>query len=222
MINRPFVLKTSSDRNIWFTSDWHMGHLGPRSGIPLWQSRGYNSASEMTQGIIDKLNELVKPNDYIFNCGDFCLNSSEEDFKNYLSSINCQNIHYITGNHNSRIKDAYKKVLLEKFGTLEYDVYPIRYKNIIFVGDYIELNVDGKNIVMCHYPIDIFNEMGRGTYMLCGHSHYMYQKTRADCVENRRLDLSWDGHGKPLTIDDINLIMSKKALVGFDHHGNPG
>ncbi len=221
MINRPSILRATSDRNIWFTSDWHLGHLGPKAGTPLWQSRGYSSAVAMTTGIINKINELVKPNDYIFNCGDFCLNSTEEDFENYLSSINCQNIHYITGNHNSRIISAYKKVLMEKFGTLDYDVYPIRYKNLIFVGDYIELEVNGRHIIMCHYPIDIFNEMRRGTYMLCGHSHYTYPKTRSDCIENKRLDLSWDGHSKLLTIDDINLIMSKKILVGCDHHGKP-
>lgn len=220
MLNRPLKFNTSIERNVFFSSDWHLGHVGPRSGTPLWVSRGYKSPQDMTWDIIRVINSIVKPDDVIFNLGDFCLNSTEGDFEGYLSAIKCQNIYYITGNHNSRIKEAYQKALHSELGRTDITAYPVRYKNIIFCGDYMEVVVDGQFICMCHYPIDVFNEMRNGAVMLCGHSHYSYDKTRHTCLDNKRLDMSWDGHRRPLSINEINKIMENKRLVVVDHHGS--
>lgn len=220
MINGLQHFRSDANRNIFFSSDWHLGHQGPKAGTPLWVSRGYKSVQDMTWGIINKINELVRPDDIIFNLGDFCLNTTEGEFENYINSIKCQNIHYINGNHNSRIKDAYRKSLQSELGRTDILAYPVRYKNIVFCGDYMEAIVDGLYICMCHYPIDVFNEMRSGAVMLCGHSHYTYDKTRDTCLENKRLDMSWDGHLKPLSINEVKAIMAKKGLVAVDHHGS--
>lgn len=193
-------------------------HTGPIGSIPLWQTRGYASPEKMTWGIISKLNELVRPDDIIFNLGDFCLNTNEQEFENYLANIKCQNIYYITGNHNSRIKDAYRKAIMNEFARDDIEVYPIRYKNIVFYGNYLEVVVDGQYICMCHYPIDIFNKMRHNSWMLCGHSHCGYSKTKESCLENKRLDVSWDGYLRPLDFNELQKIMAKKGLVTLDHH----
>jgi predicted MPP superfamily phosphohydrolase len=52
---------------------------------------------------------LVKPNDYLFYLGDWCLNTSAEEFENDLTQINCRNILMIWGNHNSQIKSVYER-----------------------------------------------------------------------------------------------------------------
>jgi calcineurin-like phosphoesterase family protein len=172
----------------------------------------------MTWGIINKVNEIVRPNDIIFNLGDFCLNTTEEEFESFLSALNCQNIYYITGNHNSRIKDAYKKALQSELGRADINAYPVRYKNIVFCGDYMEVVIDGQLIIMCHYPMDVFNEMRHSAIMVCGHSHYTYEKTRSDYQGSKRLDLSWDGHMKPLSFQEVRNIMNKKNIPELDHH----
>lgn len=212
-------LETTVDFNVYFASDFHLNHEGPRGGTPLWQSRGYKSPLDMTDGIIAKVNEVVKPTDYLFYLGDFCLNTSREQFSNNLARINCQNIHMLWGNHNSRVKDLYQSEVYAQYGTNDIEVYPLRVRNIIFCGHYLEIIVNGTYLCLCHYPIDVFNEMRHGAYMLCGHSHYGYEKTRASNTENRRLDMSWDGHMKPLSFDEVKAIMDKKKLVGLDHHG---
>jgi calcineurin-like phosphoesterase family protein len=128
------------------------------------------------------------------------------------------------GNHNNPIRKVYDREVYKITNKLTdsnlniEDIYPLRYKNIIFCGDYIELVVNGQYIVMCHYPMDIFNEMRHGGWMLCGHSHGTYDKTRVECNENKRLDLSWDCHLKPLSFDEVSIIMSNKMLVAIDHH----
>lgn len=220
MINSLQNFRSDANRNIFFSSDWHLGHQGPKAGTPLWVSRGYKSVQDMTWGIINKINELVRPNDIIFNLGDFCLNTTEGEFENYTNSIKCQNIHYINGNHNSRIKDAYRKALQSELGRTDILAYPVRYKNIVFCGDYMEAIVDGQYICMCHYPIDVFNHGLDGAFMICGHSHGNYEKTNPEYRYNKRLDLSWDLHKRPITINELKGIMANKEFLAVDHHGS--
>lgn len=235
-------LTTNDNFNVWFSSDFHLNHLGPNGVIPLWQMRGYKSPEDMTTQIIETVNELVMPNDYLFYLGDWCLNTTEEKFESDLAKFNCRNIMMLWGNHNNPVHRVYKREIkkslasqlngdinwhdpAKKGGSIdtrwfgEVDVYPFRYKNVVFCGDYMEVVVNGSHICMCHFPIDVFNSMKNGSFMLCGHSHYTYDKTRDTCLDNRRLDMSWDGHLRPLSIKEVQDIMAKKSLVSGDHHG---
>lgn len=205
------------ESRVWFTSDWHLGHLGPQGGTPLWVSRGYTSAQDMTSLIINKINEQAKPEDIIINLGDYCLNTSQDEFENYTRRINAT-IYYIWGNHNSRIKDAYSSEVFKQYGRSDIEVYPLKYKNLVFVGNYLEASVNGSHLIMCHYPMDVFNKGGHGAFMLCGHSHCGYVKTQENCLESKRLDVGWDGFKKMLSIEEIQKIMDKKKHVILDHH----
>jgi calcineurin-like phosphoesterase family protein len=239
---RKLNIKTSPTCNVWFSSDFHLKHQGPKGGTPLWQSRGYKDPQHMTQMIINKVNELVKPDDYLFYMGDWCLNTNEYEFENDLVQINCRNIMLLWGNHNNPVQRVYErevaKVASQINGDIRWydpsdkehkfrdtswygkvEIYPFRYKNVVFCGDYMEAIIDGQYFCMFHYPIDVWNEMRHDAYMLCGHSHYSYPKTRHDCLENKRLDLSWDGHLRPLSLKEVKAIMDKKGMFVLDHHG---
>ncbi len=238
---RMLHLTTDANFNVWFSSDWHLRHKGPREGTPLWISRGYKSPEDMTQQIITKVNELVMPNDYLFYMGDWCLNTKEAEFEEDLSQIQCRNIMMLWGNHNNPVKRVYEREIakiahningdIRWYDTADNDhsyrdtrwygkveIYPFRYKNIVFCGDYMEAIIDGQFITMMHYPIDVCNEQCYGAFMLCGHSHCSYPKTHQDCVESKRLDLSWDGYLRPLSINEVKAIMAKKNIAGLDHH----
>jgi len=201
------------ESRVWFTSDWHLGH----NRDFVWQARGYTSPTDHTETVIRTVNEQAKPEDIIINLGDFCLNTSQDEFENYTRRINAT-IYYVWGNHNSRIKDAYFNAVFEQFGRSDIEVYPLKYKNLIFVGNYLEAGVNGSYLVMGHYPMDIFNKGGHGAFMLCGHSHYGYEKTQENCLESKRLDVGWDGFKRMLSIEDIQKIMAKKKHVVLDHH----
>lgn len=236
-MNRELRLRQSETQKVWWVSDTHLNH-DPRWKIPLWEARGFKSAKHHTDGIIDKINELVRPTDILMHAGDFCLNTDESGFNELLVRIRCQNIFMLWGNHNNPVWKIYQREVETYmaanqlgvppiFGTAEIaneikpEIYPFRYKNVVFLGNYVELTVDGKLFVVSHYPIHVFNYMKDGARMICGHSHYGLPFSQATNLDNKILDIGWDGFGRPLTTEEILRIMdTKKVFQSGDHHTN--
>jgi calcineurin-like phosphoesterase family protein len=207
-------IKTEDGQTVWFSSDFHLGHQKNF----IWESRGYASYESHTDGVINKINQLVKANDLLFYLGDFCLNSSDSLFESYLSRIQCQNIYMVWGNHNNPVFRIYKREVKKQFGRDDINVYPLKYRNVTFLGDYVEISLNNTMIVMMHYPISIWNYMKEGAYMLCGHSHYNYIQSQANHLNGKILDVGWDGIGEPYSFEKINEIMKTKKIKVEDHH----
>jgi len=169
--------------------------------------------------LFDTINKLVRSEDILINLGDFCLNTSSSEFEQYLSRIQCQNILYIWGNHNSRIRNVYEATLEKQLGRRDLEIYPLTYRNITFLGYYKELIVNGQMIVLSHYPFQIWNQQQNNAWCLSGHSHYSNPQTQVSCKEGKILDLGWEGHHKPLSFDEVQSIMKDKSHKrGDDHH----
>lgn len=67
-MERIKLFKLSSEEcNIHFTSDLHFGH----ENILKFCKRPFNSVEEMDEALIENWNSVVKPNDLVFNLGDF-------------------------------------------------------------------------------------------------------------------------------------------------------
>jgi len=208
--------KTTNEVTNWVSSDFHLGHQRPF----VWETRGFDSHQHHTDSVIETINEYVSPNDNFFYLGDFSLNTTESQFEDYISRIKCQNIYMIWGNHNNPVEKIYNREVLSQYGKPDIKVYPLRYKNVIFMGDYLEVAIDGRAVVMFHYPIDIWNYMKDGSYMLCGHSHYSYPKTQKVAKSGLILDVGWDGYGRPYEFEEIISIMKSKEIKSVDHHKN--
>jgi calcineurin-like phosphoesterase family protein len=208
-------INSEPDSSVWFGGDFHLGHNRPF----VWEKRGFKSSEECTNHTISTLNEMVRPNDKLFFVGDFCLNTSPQKFEEYISRILCQNIYMLWGNHNNPVEAIYRREVLAKYGE-EIKVYPFRYKNVIFLGDYQELLIDGKIVVLMHYPISVWNFMKEGAYMLCGHSHYSFPETRREHENGLILDVGWDGKLAPYSFEDVKNIMKHKKIKQADHHVN--
>lgn len=217
MSNLGNMLKVtdSSESKVWFSSDFHLGH----NKEFVWKTRGFNSFEEHTYGVINTLNNMVAPQDKLFFLGDFCLNTTPDKFHQYIDQIKCQNIYMLWGNHNNPTERIYKTEIYNTFGK-DLKVYPFTYKNLIFMGDYLEIFVNGKIIVLSHYPHSVWNFMKEGAYMLCGHSHYSFKETQSNHKYGKILDVGWDGKGSPYSLNEINLIMDSKAVKEVDHHVN--
>jgi calcineurin-like phosphoesterase family protein len=213
-MNRTFKFQTNA-RKTFFSSDWHLGHKREF----VWQARGYNSPEAHTDGIINKVNEMVGELDHIIYVGDFCLNSLEEQFEDYISRIRCQNIYMLWGNHNNPIERLYKNEI-KKMGHGEgCEVYPLRYKNIIFVGNYLELNIDGQMINVCHYPLQGWNHQRHGAWMIHGHEHGKLKSSLPENPKGKILDLGWDVFPYPVSFDALRQIMEGRELTTIGHHG---
>jgi calcineurin-like phosphoesterase family protein len=238
---RTLNIRTTDSFNVWFSSDFHLNHQGPKGGIPLWQSRGYKSPEDMTDQIIAKVNELVMPDDYLFYMGDWCLNTTEDKFESDLARINCRNILMLWGNHSNPVRRVYERAIKNSLaGQINGDVrwydpnqkrgfadtrwmgavevYPFRYKNIVFCGDYMEAIVDGQYICMCHYPIEGWNSMGNSSFMIHGHEHSNVKNHLPEGIDGKILDVSWDYFKSPISVQEIEKIMCNKNIRKLGHH----
>lgn len=227
-MNRELRIRQTPDRRVYFISDTHLNH-DPKWKVPLWEARGFESSKAHTDGIIDKINEIVRPNDILFHLGDFCLNTDEHGFNELLARIKCQNIYILWGNHNNPVWKVYQREVKAYMAWNEdgnppgidgdVEIYPFRYRNLLFLGNRVEVAVDGYLFIMDHYPIYVFNYMKDGAKHLCGHSHYGLDFSKADNLNSKILDIGWDGFGKPLTLDEVLDIMDKKKVFETsDHH----
>lgn len=227
-MNKQLRFKQSNDQRVFWTSDTHLNH-DPKWKVPLWEARGHKSSKDMTDFIISRTNEVVRPQDILIHAGDFALNTDESGLNQLLARIQCQNIYMIWGNHNNPLWRVYQQELKRSFPTTEQfaalqgegdvEVYPFRYKNIVFIGNYAEIVVDGHFFVVAHYPIHVFNYMKDGAKMICGHSHYGLPFSQAENLTSKILDIGWDGFARPLSTGEILAIMNKKSIfISGDHH----
>ena len=200
--------------NCWVVSDLHLGHQKEF----IWGKRGYSSVVDHDRNVIAKINELVGPDDILFSLGDFCLNTNETGFDNYLSQITCQNIHMLWGNHPNPMYKIYRTMVAAEYQRDDIEVYPYRYRNAVLLGHHYECYINGRYVVMNHFPISVWENMKYGAYMLCGHSHYSFPDTRENATNGLTLDCGWDGHGKPLSFGEIVQIMKKKEIRKVDRH----
>lgn len=201
-------IKLQKETTKW-TSDTHFGHNKPF----IYENRGLDGIQEHDDVIFYNINQKVASDDILIHAGDFCLNSTEGDLDNYLSCINCQNIYYLWGNHNSQVSKKYQ----DAQETTEEGFK--RYRNLVFCGDYLEVQIDKQLIIVSHYPFISWNKMKKGSWMLHGHEHCSYEGSSPNCKDGKRLDIGIDQMLEPFSFGDIERIMNKKNIISVgDHH----
>lgn len=136
----------------YFTSDTHFGH----ANIIRYCERPFDSVEAMDAALLKNWNERVTDEDDVYILGDLMFYCKEPEY--YLERLKGRK-HLILGNH-----DRTWMHRMEKAG-LDYAHY------FASVQDYLEVELDGRRLVLCHYPLMSWNEMGRGSYLLFGHIH---------------------------------------------------
>jgi calcineurin-like phosphoesterase family protein len=186
--------------NIWFTSDWHWNHVniaGP--SVTKWDKgfRNFNSVEEMNEVIIGNHNSLVKSEDVVYNLGDVIMGSKPVlHLPKLMDRLNGK-IHLLFGNHDH---------IIRKTPDLECLFQDTQ--------DYKEVRIGGYLFVLCHYLFGTWNEIGRGSINLGGHSHGTYTRTIG-----RQMDVGVDTNNfYPYHIDEIIERMSKIDPAQVDHH----
>jgi len=206
------VLKFNSRATrIGFTSDLHFNQKNP--DIAIWKQRGFATLDEMNSGVIATL----QPFDVIIHAGDMTLNTTEEELIGFLDRIPGV-IYTLWGNHPNPLWKIYKREVAAKFGE-GFEVYPFRWRNIVFMGSQATLEVNKKTIVLNHFPLQIWDGRKHGFWHLMGHSHGSFNQTRPEYPTDYRLDIGFDIHKKPLTFEEISAIMAGKSIgETLDHH----
>lgn len=156
---------------IFFTSDSHFGHVN----IIKYCNRPFSSVEEMDEVLIQRWNEKVKDNDFVYHLGDFTLG---EDAQKYFSRLKGQII-VLPGSHDHRWfdrHDDYLKTASSRYVTyaqsiVELDDFSLK-RNIGFGQSKLKVRPNSKGIlVLCHYAMLTWPMSHYGSYHLFGHSH---------------------------------------------------
>jgi calcineurin-like phosphoesterase family protein len=208
-MNKLLKFSEKEGESIRFVSDFHAFH----NREFVWEARGYSSIREHNKALADKTNEFVGKDDILFNLGDMFLNADEAMVEDYLSQINCQNIYYLWGNHESVLNRVFKKM-----NTPDYEKYPTRYKNLVFLGNYQEIAIGSQMIVLSHFPLLSWNHMRHNSFCLVGHEHGQVASLLPEANEGKILDVGWDVVKKPVSFAEVCEIMESKSVAEVGHH----
>jgi len=196
-----------NDENIWITSDAHFFH----KNIIRLCNRPFLDNLEMSEKLIENWNNLVKPNDYVFNLGDFCWSGSSDQWIKLMDKLNGIQI-LIIGNHDDRkcvekVENWYKPS--------ENDLRTIQRK-LLSVTERIELRYDKRRYILDHYPQ--YNWMGKyhGVYHLHGHIHEKNNEIATINTYNVSVDRN---NYSPISLKNVNLLLDKQKesnTINFD------
>lgn len=156
----------------FFTADTHFF----QETVIRHSGRPFGSASEMNAFFVKRWNERVRKTDRVYHLGDLSFGGASETLQ-LLAELNGE-ICLITGNHDDLIINN-----------------PFIQKRFLWVKPYHEEIIDGRLVVMFHYPIAQWREAQRGSWHLYGHTHGTVQLTGAclDVGVDTNLNFySWD------------------------------
>lgn len=189
--------------NYFFTSDTHFMHRN----VIKYCNRPFADADEMDEAMITRWNATVTPRDHVYHIGDVSLlkkhSENHDKLRHMLARLHGKK-HIVWGNHDRGTKQT---ILSAGWHAL---------------GDMYELNVPPESnngvkqkIIMCHYALLTWNESHYGSWSLYGHSH----GTLPDNPKLLSCDVGVDcWNFTPVSMEQLNDIMSKKTWAPIDHH----
>lgn len=202
--------------NIYFSSDWHNFH-DPNWDCPIWKMRGYTSPEESWEDVLTKVNSRVGEFDTLYYLGDMFLNATDEQCLDWLSKVNCNLIYIILGNHESNIYRLYKNYI-KQFAVGDIEIYPLKINNLVFLGDYQEIQIGKIKVVLSHYPIHSWNGMNRGSIHLHGHQHNNDPSRNPDYKIGKCFDVGWDWKKDIWSFEEVMDVMITKDTFSEGHH----
>jgi len=155
----------------FFTADTHFGHAGARA---LYR-RPFATVAEMDAAMAARWNATVGPDDDVWHLGDFAVRHPDPGA--VLSALNGRK-HLITGNN-----DPPAVAGLPGWASVQ---------------PYMELQVDGTALVLCHYAFRTWRGMAKGALNLHGHSHGRLRPM------TRQFDVGVDARDfRPITLEEL-------------------
>ena len=214
--------------NIWFTSDSHWGHKNLCLGVSEWDDkekscRNFQTLEEMNELIVNNINKYVKADDILYHLGDWSFGGIENIWE-FRKQINCKNIYLVPGNHDHHIK---KNKLIECNTDWCYNhiknfldfSLPCPEKSSVpaqqlfnILPELTKIIIDKQEIILCHFPLDEWENMDRGSIHLHGHCH----GTKNDSFMNtycKRKDVGIDNpEFRPYSWEGIKEEMKERKI----------
>lgn len=86
---------------IWFSADYHFGHYtNTERGIIQYCNRPFPNVDVMNEVIIERHNEIVRPDDFVFFLGDLTFQKNTDELLDRMNG----KFTFIRGNHDKNIR----------------------------------------------------------------------------------------------------------------------
>lgn len=174
----------------FFTSDTHFGH----ANILKYCNRPFDSVEQMDSALVDAWNDRVGKDDVVYHLGDFTLRGddfAQEIFGRLQGRIRM--LHY-PWHHDRR----WAPPLAGPSRFRSASGHPVEMLPPIVS---LDLPTDGpfpKGLMLCHFPMAVWDRKHHGAWHLHGHSHGMHRG------EGAMLDVGVDVHDyQPLSLAEI-------------------
>lgn len=191
----------------FFISDLHFGH----ENVIKYSNRPFLSVEEMDQTLVDNWNSIVKEKDTVIIAGDIAMRYSSNYAYNIVKKLKGHK-HLVFGNHDKAIKK--NKDFVNLFESVS-DLLTVKVQDKEAIGG-------TRRIVVCHYPMLVWDRSHYGAWHLHGHCH----GTLPDDNTSLRFDIgvdAWTTYGtklyRPIEYNEIKERMKLKTWEPKDRHG---
>lgn len=179
----------------YYVSDLHFFcRSQTNDGDVNYDNRPFASVEEMHEYMLQRWNQKITNADTVYILGDIAMRGKNDKLIALFAQLRGKKV-LIKGNHD--------------------DLTDYRYKQLFDdICDYKELtdNFDGKayKLVLCHYPILMWNGQHRGTILLYGHTHNSIEDTFfQNCVKelnnNKKFEIVG---GKEIKVYNVGCMKS--------------
>ena len=134
----------------FYISDWHYGH----KNVLGFDNRPFTSIEQMNEELIRRWNSVVSDGDLVYILGDmfWCTPKMATPV---MEQLNGQKI-LVKGNHDRWHDSKFDKLFVK-------------------IDEYMEIEDEGRKLVLCHYPIPCFKNHFYGWIHLYGHVHNSFE-----------------------------------------------
>ena len=140
---------------VWFTADMHIGD----ANIIRNCRRPFATVAEMDRALVENWNAVVKPDDEVWNLGDFAVGCTMNYAEDVLRRLNGRH-NFVKGNHDETVESLWMR---QRNGGLQlFDSWTDGYRTI---------DVEGVSITLCHYSMREWPDAMHGSWHLFGHTH---------------------------------------------------
>lgn len=187
-------------KRIHFSSDPHFWHSR------LATIRGFSSVEEMNEKLIDNWNKKVRLDDTVYLLGDVSFAGTTKTV-DVLERLNGK-IHLIRGNHDRELTGN----VLSIFASVK-DLDRIK-----IVTHNPDGTSDVQRVVLCHFPLLVWDMAHHGAWHLHGHSH---GSCRYPNPNAKILDVGMDPQMlRPISFDEVSAVMAGRSTFCSDYHGS--
>jgi calcineurin-like phosphoesterase family protein len=171
---------------VFFTSDTHFGDLR----VLRFDKRPFPDLASHDAALVERWNATVSDGDEVWHLGDFALGPPPERIVELLAALRGTK-HLVIGNN-------------DEPATVEAPCWAS-------VQHYAEIDVDGRRLVLFHYPLRTWNGIGRGALDLHGHSHGKLKPL------SRQYDVGVDATGfRPVTLAELLSLRRRRRKFSPD------